>query len=144
MREWLHVFFLRESGKRVSLDPRPRADVRDRVLASTIACQKVFFLTGVFAAQVNLQHAVHTERLIPEAINCIGNLLFCELGEVVHLTCCAPGVSDCYTKRSDPKIRSSGRARDARNKISGYLDMVRRSRARKTAIARLENARARP
>ena len=74
MRERLHVF-LAEAGELISLDPRPGADVCDRVFALAVAGQIIARLAGVLAAQLDFQHAVDAEGFVPETFDgvCVFN-----------------------------------------------------------------------
>ncbi len=65
MRERLHVV-LAEAAELPPLDPRPGADVRDRVFALAVAGQVLAGLARVLAAQLDLEHAVDAEGLVAE------------------------------------------------------------------------------
>ena len=66
MREGLHLLF-REARALPALDPRPRADVGDRVLALAVAGEVFARGAGVFAGEADLEDAVDAERLVLEA-----------------------------------------------------------------------------
>lgn len=68
MWEGLHVF-LAEATECPSLDPRPGSDIRDRVFAFAVAGQVLARLTGVLAAQLDLEDAVDAEGLIAESFD---------------------------------------------------------------------------
>jgi len=75
MRKRLHII-LREPTELISLDPRPRLDVCDAVLALSVAGKVVAGLAGVFARELDLEHAVDAEGLVLEAVDgvCVGSV----------------------------------------------------------------------
>ena len=68
MWEGLHVF-LGEAGELPSLDPRPGADISDRVLALAVAGQVIARLAGILATQLDFQHAVDAEGFVAETFD---------------------------------------------------------------------------
>lgn len=50
-----------------------------------MARQVLSRLIGVLAAQLNLEDTVDSERLVAEAVDCVGDLLLGGSGEVVYL-----------------------------------------------------------
>lgn len=84
MRERFHLL-LREPRLLPALDPRPSLDIRNRVLALAVARKIVLRLIRVLAAEMDLQHTVHPQRLVLEARDGVGNLLWGGAGEVIHL-----------------------------------------------------------
>ena len=84
VRKLSHLLF-REAAESPALDPGPGADVSDGVLALAVAGQIVARLAGVLAAEPDLQHAVHAQRLVHEARDRVRDLLLRELVEVVCL-----------------------------------------------------------
>jgi len=68
MRELLHLL-LEEPAPLPSLDPRPRANVRDGILALALAGQVLARLTGVLAREADLEHAVDAQGLVVEPID---------------------------------------------------------------------------
>ena len=68
MRERFHIF-LRKAGEFVAFDPRPGADVGDAVFAFAVAGEVVAGLACVFAAEVDLEHAVDAEGFVAEAVD---------------------------------------------------------------------------
>lgn len=81
MREGLHVF-LGEPTELVSLDPRPGSDISDGIFALAVTGQVVTGLAGVFAAQLDLEHAVDAEGFIAETIDGV-----CVLNKSVNMAC---------------------------------------------------------
>lgn len=68
MGERLHVF-LAEAGELPSLDPRPGADISDRVFALAVAGEVIARLAGVLATQLDFQHAVDAEGFVAETFD---------------------------------------------------------------------------
>ena len=68
MGKGLHVL-LAEAAERPALDPGPGADIRDRVFALAVAGEVVAGFAGVFAAQLDLEHAVDAEGFVAEAFD---------------------------------------------------------------------------
>lgn len=81
--ERLHVL-LAEAGEPVPLDPRPRADVRDRVFAFAVAGQVLARLAGVLAAQLDLEDAVDSEGFVAETVDGVW------VATVVSVLCFSP------------------------------------------------------
>ena len=86
VREWGHLL-IGEAGAFPNLDPTPRLDVGDAVLALALAGEIVARLAilGVFAAQLNLQHAKDTQSLVSEPGDRVFDLLWRGAGEMVDL-----------------------------------------------------------
>ena len=84
MWEGFHIL-LRETRELPTLDPRPRPDVGDAILPLSIAGEILTRLPCILAAQLNLQHAIDAQGLVPESLDGVGDLLLGELGEVVDL-----------------------------------------------------------
>ena len=68
MWERLHVF-LGEAAELPYLDPRPGADIGDRVFALAVAGQVIARLAGVLATQLDFQHAVDAEGFVAETFD---------------------------------------------------------------------------
>lgn len=68
MRERLHVL-LGEARCFPLHDPRPGADIRDRVLALALAGQILPRLARVLARQADLQHAEDAQGFVVEALD---------------------------------------------------------------------------
>jgi hypothetical protein len=68
MRERTHLL-LGEATPLPALDPRPRPDVRNGVLALSLASQVVARLARVFTREVDLEHAVDAEGFVSEAVD---------------------------------------------------------------------------
>ena len=86
MRELLHLI-LREASLLPTLDPRPGLDVRNAVLALAVAGQVLARLAGVFAGEMDLEHAVDAQGFFLEALDGVGDFLGGRAGEVVDLAC---------------------------------------------------------
>ena len=84
MRELLHLL-LGHAAELPALDPRPGPNVRDAVLALAGAGEVLARLARVVPAQVQLEHAVDADGLVAEAVDGVGDLVLCELAEVVEL-----------------------------------------------------------
>ena len=68
MRERLHLV-LSEARPLPAFDPRPRLDVRHRVLALAGAGEVVARFSGVLAGQPDLEDAVDTEGFVLVAVD---------------------------------------------------------------------------
>jgi hypothetical protein len=84
MRELADLLFRKSTALPV-LDPRPRADISNAVLSLALAGKILPRFARVLAAQSNLEHAIHSQRLIGIALNGIRDLLRGSSFEVVHL-----------------------------------------------------------
>lgn len=65
MRKRLHLFFS-EAAPLPIPDPRPRANVRDRILALAVTSQILARAVGVFAREVDLEHAEDAQGFVAE------------------------------------------------------------------------------
>ena len=85
MWEGLHIL-LGEAAELPPLDPRPGADIRDRVLALAVTGEVVAGFAGILAAQLDLEYAVDAEGFVAETFNsvCVSsirvNMLFFIMG----------------------------------------------------------------
>jgi hypothetical protein len=86
MRERLHVLF-GETRLLPALDPRPSLDIGHAVLAFAFAGEVLALFAGVFAGQLDLEHAVDAQGFVAEALDGVGDFLGGGAGEVVCLAC---------------------------------------------------------
>ncbi len=70
MREFAHLL-LGEASLLPSLDPGPSPDISDRVLALSVSGEVLTRLAGVFARELDLEHAVDAEGFVAVAVDCI-------------------------------------------------------------------------
>ena len=70
MREGLHLF-LREPREVPGFHPRPGTDVGNAVLALPLSGKILLGLPGVFARQLDLEHAVDAQSFVLEALDSV-------------------------------------------------------------------------
>lgn len=63
----------------------PSLHISDAIFPLSITCQILPWLSGVFATQVDLQHAKDAQSLVAETRNCVGDLFWRRTSEVVDL-----------------------------------------------------------
>jgi len=90
MREILHLL-LAEASLLPALNPRPRLDVGDAVLALAVAGQVLAGFAGEFAREVDFQHAVDAQGFVLEARDGVGDFFRGGAREVVYLACLGEG-----------------------------------------------------
>jgi hypothetical protein len=84
MWERLHVLF-GEPSLLPALDPRPSLDIGNAVLAFAFAGEVVALFAGVFARELDFEHAVDAQGFVAEALDGVGDFLGGGAGEVVCL-----------------------------------------------------------
>ena len=95
MRKLIHILLRKRRIAVPALHPRPRLDIRDTVLALALAGEVVARLAGVFAAEVDLEHAEDAQGLVFEAVDGVFDLLGRGAREVVDLALVSRLVLGC-------------------------------------------------
>ena len=85
MRESLHILLRKRRTAVPALHPRPRLDVRHAILALAFAGEVLLGLAGVFAAELDIEHAEDTQGFVFEAVDGVFDLLRGGADEVVDL-----------------------------------------------------------
>ena len=70
MRERLHILLCKPT-KGPAFDPRPRANICNRVFSLAAASEVVAGFVGVLAAQTDFKDAIDTKGFVAEAFNCV-------------------------------------------------------------------------